>query len=84
MPRSPRTAPDPQPARDSPLTRAGWAYGLVQAVSAVGLLVALFVLLPWPLALLIASGVTFTGAVAMEIMGARPPRQPAPDPTGGE
>jgi hypothetical protein len=71
----------PQPVRARPPTRTGWAYGVVQFVSALGLLVALFVLLDWPMALLISSGVTFTGAVAMEIMGNRPPRQPAPEPT---
>lgn len=77
---------DTQPARVRPPARAGWAYGVVQLMSAIGVLVALFALLDWRPALLIASGVTFAGAVAMEIIGTsrRAPSSAAPIRPGGE
>lgn len=67
----------------APPSSAGWIHAAVQTVSAVGLLVGLYLVLGFPWALVIASGVAFAGSIALEILSRRPPRPvPAPAPGG--
>jgi len=69
------TPPAPRPT-------VGWVFAVVQTLSAFGLVLGLWALLGWELALVIASGVTFAGSIALEILSRRP-YQPNPAPTPG-
>ncbi len=58
-------------------------FGLVQLLGALAAAVGLYLLLGLAPTLLILGGVTFVGAVVLEIMGGRRPQHAPPPPTGG-
>lgn len=78
------TPPSSSPVRARPPTRIGLVYGLAQSAGALMLAAGLYLVLGLDWALLVGGAVTFAGAIALEIMGRRPPRQVAPTAPGGD